>query len=108
LGMLMLALCLVLILGTIPSTLPALFPTEVRYTGFAISYNISVALFGGTAPFVAGYLASATGSNYAPAFYLMGIAAVALIPILLSPETARQPLRSGLETPRESPSEASA
>src|SRR5215207_7047215 len=97
-----------LILGTIPSTLPALFPTEVRYTGFAISYNISVALFGGTAPFVAGYLASATGSNYAPAFYLMGIAAVALIPILLSPETARQPLRSGLETPRESPSEASA
>jgi MFS transporter, MHS family, proline/betaine transporter len=107
LGMLMLALCLVLILGTIPSTLPALFPTEVRYTGFAISYNISVAAFGGTAPFVAGYLADVTGSNYAPAFYLMGIAVVALIPILLSPETARQPLRSGLETPRKSPSEAS-
>ena len=107
LGMLMLALCLVLILGTIPSTLPALFPTEVRYTGFAISYNISVAAFGGTAPFVAGYLVSVTGSNYAPAFYLMGVAAVALIPILLSPETARQPLRSGLETPRKSPSEAS-
>jgi len=101
LGMLILALCLVLILGTIPSTLPALFPTEVRYSGFAVSYNISVALFGGTAPFVAGYLVSATGSNYAPAFYLMGVAAVALIPILLSPETARQPLRSGLESPSE-------
>ncbi len=107
LGMLILALCLVLILGTIPSTLPALFPTEVRYSGFAISYNISVALFGGTAPFVAGYLVSATGSNYAPAFYLMGVAAVALIPILLSPETARQPLKKGLERPMESPGEAS-
>jgi MFS transporter, MHS family, proline/betaine transporter len=107
LGMLLLALCLVLILGTIPSTLPALFPTEVRYSGFAISYNISVALFGGTAPYVATYLVSATGSNYAPAFYLMGVALVALIPILLSPETAKQPLRSGLQTSMESPREAS-
>jgi len=108
LGMLILALCQVLILGTIPSTLPALFPTEVRYTGFAISYNIAAAAFGGTAAFVAGYLVSATGSNYAPAFYLMGAAVISLIPILLSPETAKQPLRSGFESPSEaSPSEAS-
>ena len=101
LGVLILALCQVLILGTIPSTLPALLPTEVRYGGFAISYNISVAAFGGTAPFVATYLVSATGNNFAPAFYLIGAAVVSLIPILLSPETARQPLRSGLETPSE-------
>ena len=108
LGMLILALLQVLILGTIPSTLPALFPTEVRYTGFAVSYNIVAAALGGTAAFVAGYLVSVTGSNYAPAFYLMGAAAVSLIPILLSPETARQPLRSGLESPSEaSPSRAS-
>lgn len=100
-GMLILALCQVLILGTIPSTLPALFPTEVRYTGFAVSYNIVAAVFGGTAAFVAGWLVSVTGSNFAPAFYLMGAAAVALIPIWLSPETARQPLRSGLELPSE-------
>jgi MFS transporter, MHS family, proline/betaine transporter len=108
LGMLILALCQVLILGTIPSTLPALFPTEVRYTGFAVSYNIAAAAFGGTAAFVAGYLVSATGNNFAPAFYLMGAAVVSLIPVLLSPETARQPLRSGLESPSEaSPSGAS-
>lgn len=108
LAMLILALCQVLILGTIPSTLPALFPTEVRYTGFAISYNIVAAVLGGTAAFVAGWLVSATGSNYAPAFYVMAAAAVSLIPILLSPETAKQPLRSGLESPSEaSPREAS-
>jgi MFS transporter, MHS family, proline/betaine transporter len=101
LAMLILALCLVLLLGTIPSALPALFPTEVRYTGFAISYNISVAAFGGTAAYVATYLVDATGSNFAPAFYLMGAAVVSLIPVLLSPETAKQPLRSGLETPSE-------
>jgi MFS transporter, MHS family, proline/betaine transporter len=108
LGMLILALCQVLILGTIPSTLPALFPTEVRYTGFAVSYNIAAAAFGGTAAFVAGYLVSATGNNFAPAFYLMGAAVVSLIPVLLSPETAGQPLRRGLESPSEaSPSGAS-
>ncbi|WP_165495563.1 MFS transporter [Acinetobacter sp. ANC 4173] len=30
--------------------LPSLFPVHVRYTGMAISYNIGVALFTGTAP----------------------------------------------------------
>ncbi len=27
-----------------------MFPTHVRFAGFAIAYNVSTALFGGTAP----------------------------------------------------------
>ena len=52
-----------------------MFPT-IRYTAYAIAMNVGVALFGGTAPFVATYLISATGSNLAPAFYLMFAAAL--------------------------------
>jgi MHS family proline/betaine transporter-like MFS transporter len=91
-GVLIIALLLVLTLGTIPSTLPALFPTKSRYGGFAISYNVSVSAFGGTAPLIVTALVSATGSIFMPAFYLMAAALVAIIPISLMAETARQPL----------------
>lgn len=92
-GLLIISLCQILILGTTPSALPALFPTRVRCGGFAIGYNIAFGVFGGTAPLVATYLVSATGSNFAPAYYLIAAALVSLVPILLSPETAGAPLR---------------
>lgn len=92
-GLLILGLLLVLILGTIGSMLPALFPTNVRYGALAIGYNISTSAFGGTAPFVATYLISVTGDNFVPAYYLIIAALVAFVPIVTSEETAGAPLR---------------
>jgi MHS family proline/betaine transporter-like MFS transporter len=40
-------------LSPIPALLVELFPVKVRFTGVAVSYNISAALFGGTTPSVA-------------------------------------------------------
>jgi MFS transporter, MHS family, proline/betaine transporter len=96
-GMAMMGLCLVCFLGTIPSTLPALFPTAVRYGAFAISYNVSVSIFGGTTPLVAEFLTDKTGNTYMPAFYVMGAALIAMVPIMLAPESARKPLPGGHE-----------
>ena len=92
-GVLMLGAFLVLYLGTEPATLPAIFPAPYRYSGFAIGYNISTALFGGTAPLVITYLISVTGNDYMPAFYLMAAALVSIGPILSIPETARASIR---------------
>ncbi|WP_433278162.1 MFS transporter [Pseudonocardia xinjiangensis] len=89
LGMVILALLLVLMLGTIGSALPAMFPTRNRYGGFSIGYSTSTAAFGGTAPLVITALIAGTGNTAIPAFYLMGAAAIAIVPILLMPETAR-------------------
>ena len=58
-------------MGPIPATLVELFPTNIRFTGLALSYNISAALFGGTAPFVYLKLIALTGSVMSPAFYIM-------------------------------------
>lgn len=88
LGVAILGLLLVLILGTIGSALPAMFPTRNRYGGFSIGYSLSTAAFGGTAPLVISALIAATGNTDIPAFYLMGAAAIAIVPILLMPETA--------------------
>ena len=88
-GMVILALLLVLLLGTIGSALPAMFPMRNRYGGFSIGYSTSTAAFGGTAPLIITALIDATGNTAIPAFYLMAAAAIAIVPILLMPETAR-------------------
>lgn len=93
LGLAVLGFLTVMLAGIMPSTLPAIFPTRNRYAGFAIAYNLSTSLFGGTAPFVIQWLVSATGNKYMPAFYVMGAAAIAIIPITLMRESARRPLR---------------
>ncbi|MDQ7263173.1 MFS transporter [Paracoccus sp. PS-1] len=78
--------------GTLPCFLSEIFPTRVRYSGFAFSFNAANALFGGTAPFVATWLISATGSKLAPAWYLVGAAGLALVAMLMARETAGKPL----------------
>lgn len=92
-GFAILAVLLLLILAVIGSTFPAMFPTKTRYGSFAIGYNVSTSAFGGTAPFVISALITATGSNYVPAFYLIVAGLIALVPIVLIPETAGAPLR---------------
>ncbi|WP_020669559.1 MFS transporter [Amycolatopsis nigrescens] len=93
LGVAMIAIPLVLILAVLAATLPAMFPTQERYSGFSIGYSVSTALFGGTASYIIGSLVDSTGNNLWPAYYLMGSAAIAAIPILLLPETAGVSLR---------------
>lgn len=92
LGLGLLAIGHVQLIGPLAATLPAMFPTKVRYAAFSVGYNISTAVFGGTAPLVNDAVVTNTGNSYFPAFYLMGAALIALVPILLMKETARKPL----------------
>jgi MFS transporter, MHS family, proline/betaine transporter len=79
--------------GTLPSFLAELFPTRVRYSGFAVSFNLSNALFGGTAPFVATLLIATSGSKLAPGWYLMAAALISLVAVLFARETSKDPLK---------------
>lgn len=79
---------LLCILAVIGSTFPAMFPTRVRYTSFAIGYNTSTLLFGGTAGYVVNWLIDATGNNDIPAYYLVVAGLIALVPIMRLPETS--------------------
>lgn len=99
-GLAILGFLVVLLSGTMPATLPAIFPTRVRYGAFAVSYNVSTSLFGGTAPLVITWLIALTGNNFMPAFYLIGAAAIAIVPILLIRETAGAPLPGALAPDR--------
>jgi MFS transporter, MHS family, proline/betaine transporter len=75
--------------GPISTALAEQFPTRVRSTALAISYNIAVMLFGGFAQFFVTWLIQATGTSIAPAYYLMFGAAVGLLSIVFLRECAR-------------------
>ncbi|MGE4430970.1 MAG: MFS transporter [Sphingobium sp.] len=87
-GFILLGLLYVPQLATISATFPALFPTHVRFAGFAIAYNISTSLFGGTAPAVNSALIGATGDPLVPAYYMMLACLIGLAALRFMPETA--------------------
>ncbi|MBF4576718.1 glycine betaine/L-proline transporter ProP [Frondihabitans sp. VKM Ac-2883] len=97
-GLLILGLVLVTFTSTMPSTLPALFPTIIRYGALAIAFNVSVSLFGGTTPLVTESLVAwATSNGYSwandiPAFYLMIAAVIGLVAVWFTKESANVPL----------------
>lgn len=81
LGQMVFGLLVSLYMSPIPTVLVELFPTSVRYSGVALSYNISAALFGGTVPMVATFLIEYTGVKESLAFYIMMFSVVSLISI---------------------------
>jgi len=92
-GFILLGLLYVPQLATISATFPAMFPTAVRFAGFAIAYNVSTSLFGGTAPAIGSALISATGDQLMPAYYMMLACLVGLAALRFMPETAGRSLR---------------
>ena len=108
LGLAVLGLLLLLMLGTIGSTFPAMFPTKNRYGGMSIGYSLSTAMFGGTAPIVISALITKTGNTSIPAFYIMAAALIAIVPIVLIPETARKSISHPSEVPGTRPELATA
>jgi MFS transporter, MHS family, proline/betaine transporter len=79
---------LAVFISTSIAALTELFPTRVRYGGFSIGYNFSVAIFGGSSPYLAQYLVSTTGNPLSPAFIVIGGAVATLLVVLTVRETA--------------------
>ncbi|MGL3822900.1 MFS transporter [Sphingopyxis sp. R3-92] len=92
-GFMALGLLYVPQLATISATFPAMFPTAVRFAGFAIAYNISTSIFGGTAPIVGSGLISLTGDPLMPAYYMALACLLGLVALRFMPETAGRSLR---------------
>ncbi|MCF7553311.1 MFS transporter [Pseudonocardia sp. WMMC193] len=81
-----------LLLGVLISTtlvaMTEIFPTAVRSTAAAVGYNVSAAVFGGTAPFIATLLVGLTGTVIAPGYYLIATALLGLVGALILPAPA--------------------
>lgn len=74
--------------GPMGALLPEMFPTNVRYTGSAIAYNVSSILGAALAPIIAVALWSAAGgSTWLVGVYLAGASVLTLIALLVTKET---------------------
>jgi MHS family proline/betaine transporter-like MFS transporter len=83
-------------MGPIPTLLVELFPTRVRFTGVAISYNLSVAIFGGTIPMVGAALYQFTGEQITFAYYLTALAAISCFSLCFYKETYKYNLAADI------------
>lgn len=73
-----LAFLMGLFFGVIPSTLVEMMPIKIRCSGLSIGHNISMAIFGGSAPLIATQLIQSTGNIASPAFLLIAASALSL------------------------------
>ncbi|WP_339350844.1 MFS transporter [Bifidobacterium indicum] len=97
-GLVLLAIPVIFFVANLASTLPALFPTASRYGGMGLSYNLAVAVFGGTAPLIMEALVAATGKSLAPAYWIMFTSTCGLVTVLFLAETARKPMPGTMPT----------
>ena len=74
-----LAILIGMIQGPLPAFMVECFPVNNRYTAIGLSYNITLALFGGTAPMVATWLIKVTGNIASPALYLAVLAVISVV-----------------------------
>lgn len=86
------ALIIGFFMGVEPAASAEAFPAPVRCTGAAISHNLCMALFGGTAPMVATYLIMRTHHDMSPAWYLVAGAMISTVCALTLKETGKLPL----------------
>ena len=93
-AMLVFAFLSAIVQGVIPALMTESFPTHIRYTGLSVSYNIAVALFGGTTPLVSSWLIKVSGGNVMmPTLYIISTAVIAIVVLwFFFPETYKKDL----------------
>jgi MHS family proline/betaine transporter-like MFS transporter len=74
-------------MGAIPTILVELFPTRIRFTGVALSCNLSAAIFGGTVPMIGTWLYQITGDRLVMSYYLTFLAVLAMFIMYFYKET---------------------
>lgn len=72
--------------GIWPSIVATLFPTRVRFSGIALSYNVSITVLSGFAPLVASALISGSGLHAAPAVYIAACTALTFVSTFAVPK----------------------
>lgn len=79
-------------MGPVPTVLVELFPTNVRFTGVALSYNMSAAIFGGTAPMISMILMQMFNDKVVISYYISIFAGITLVTLMFYKETFKKSL----------------
>lgn len=86
-----------LIAGSAYIFIISLFSPAQRFSGVAFSYNLGIALCGGTSAAISRWLLEKTGLYYAPAFYIMLTSFIFLVVIYMMRRDIRKLLNANLK-----------
>lgn len=78
--------------GAMPSAVSELYPTAVRFTGFALVFNVGNALFGGPMSALNTWLIGTTGNTLWPAFLLVAAAVLSFAAVTWSRDRSEDPI----------------
>jgi MFS transporter, MHS family, proline/betaine transporter len=67
----------------------SLFSPETRYSGLAFSYNVGIAMFGGTTSMICMFLVNWTNNPVAPAFYAILGASIGLVSVIYAKQRSQ-------------------
>ena len=81
------------LLGVSSALYTELLPNSIRMTGTVVPYNLSIVVFGGTAPMVALFLIEKNGFSVAPGLYLSVVTALTILIMLSVPDNTGQSLQ---------------
>ncbi|NVN00259.1 MFS transporter [Arthrobacter sp. SDTb3-6] len=79
LGMALATLPTCMYYAALAGILAQLFPAHIRYTGISVSYQVSTAIFAGTAPFLSQLLLNVSGSIWPVVFLGLGYVLLSLV-----------------------------
>jgi MFS transporter, MHS family, proline/betaine transporter len=71
-----------------------MFPAKVRYSGISIAHNVSMAVFGGSAPWLATWVIKYSGDVLAPSYYLMVASLLSMVGLFLMKDRFKEKLDS--------------
>lgn len=83
--------------GPMPAFLSERFHTRNRAAGVALTYALTVAIFGGTAPYAITAIADATGDPLSAAYYTLGCGLISLVGLLALGRAHRDQHRTNLQ-----------
>ncbi|MBW0102036.1 MFS transporter [Pseudonocardia sp. KRD291] len=83
--------------GPMPAFMSERFRTRNRAAGVSLTYALTVAIFGGTAPYAITAIADATGDPLSAAYYTLGCGLISLVGLLAISRAHRDQHRTALE-----------
>ncbi|MCU1728597.1 MFS transporter [Pseudomonas sp. 7P_10.2_Bac1] len=69
-----------------------LFPTRVRYTGMAMSFNVGAIFGGASTPFICAWLVEHTGNSLSPSLWIAFAAMISIVALMNMKDLTRQEL----------------
>ena len=79
--------------GPMSAVLPEMFPTNTRYTGSGIAYNVASIIGAAVTPFIAAWLVQRFDVSFV-GYYLAAASLITLVALALSPETRHADLHT--------------